>query len=107
MSLNQIPIFQKIRTGITLVDRVIEKLYETLSALTGQEIINGQLIGPVALVSGDNKVNHQLGRAINGYIVVRLSASATIYDKESTNTARSSYMIIHASANATAYFWVF
>lgn len=105
--INVLTLFQKIRTGIEVVDRVIEKLHDTLFSITSRELVGGQLIGPITLINGDTNVPHKLGRAVRGYVVTKLSASVTIYDKESANTQPTIYMVIHSTGAATAYFWVF
>lgn len=107
MALNILTLFQKLRTGNNQLDLIIEKVYNTLQSITNLPLLSGQLIGPITLASGDNEVPHKLGRPANGYILTRVNAAVTLYDKESTNTMRTQFILINSSGTCIAYFWVF
>jgi hypothetical protein len=85
-------------------DQDITDLFTTLKDLP---IINGFLLEEVALISGDTTLDHGLGRELLGWIVVGQSASATIYDKQGTNSDSGRTLILNSSAVATVNLWVF
>ena len=85
-------------------DQDITDLFTTLKDLP---IINGSLLEEVALISGDTTLDHGLGRELLGWIVVGQSASATIYDKQGTNSDSGRTLILNSSAVATVNLWVF
>lgn len=66
----------------------------------------------IPLTAGDNTINHGLGRALIGWIVVHTSAASTIYDKQATNIVNGKSqaaltLVLNASANTTVYLYVF
>lgn len=54
----------------------------------------------VSLVAGSNTIPHTLNRNLQGWYIVRIRSSATIYDTQDTNPAPSQTLILVASANA-------
>lgn len=97
----------------------LNNLLRTNALISGSLLTNSSsLVGNAAntdgipLVAGDNTINHGLGRALIGWIVVRSSAAATIYDKQSTNIVNGQSqagltLILNASAPTTVYLYVF
>lgn len=65
------------------------------------------LLRAVTLTSGSNTINHQLGRVLQGYIVVLNSASATFFDGQTTNPSPERTLILNASAPTTVSILVF
>lgn len=61
----------------------------------------------VVLASGDNVVNHLLGRNLQGWSIVRKNAAADIYDKQSTNQTPGLTLVLNASAAVTVSIEVF
>lgn len=65
------------------------------------------LLKSVALVTGDNTINHLLGRKLQGWKVVRQRSSATLYDKQDANQMPNLTLVLNASANVTVDLEVF
>ena len=79
----------------------------TLDDVLKCPLINGNLIEGVALVVGVNTIDHQLGRILRGYIVVRSSAASTFSDGQATNSRPDIQLILSSSAASTVSIWVF
>jgi hypothetical protein len=58
---------------------------------------NSLLLKNISLASGDNTINHKLGRNLQGWKVVRQRASATIYDKQDSNPMQNLTLVLNAS----------
>lgn len=56
------------------------------------------LLKNVSLVAGYNTISHRLGRKLEGWILTRLRASATIYDDQDNNPNPQLTLILIASA---------
>lgn len=77
-------------------------------SVTDSDITDGVLIKDVKLKSGqDNTVGHSLGRPMVGYIPVRLSADATVFDASGAGGNLSREFKVRCSADVTVTFWVF
>ena len=72
-----------------------------------EAFLNGQLLTKVALVTGSNTISHKLGRPLQGWVPVRIRASATFYDTQDTNTTPEITLQLHSSANVTVDLYVF
>jgi hypothetical protein len=68
---------------------------------------NALLHKNLTLTSGDNVINHKLGRKLQGWRVVRLRSAATFYDKQDTNSMPDKTLVLNASANAVIDLEVF
>lgn len=100
--------YVKIRTNDEDLATVQERVDDTFRPILNKDLLDGRLIKSVSLVSGStNNVEHGLSRAVNGYIVVKKSATATIWDDELTNTTPISFLQLRTSANVIVDLWVF
>ena len=78
------------------VSRVFQSLYAN-PLLNNPVIVKGLLFS-----SGtDLLVNHKLGRAVTGYIVINSNAAVNIYQSATLNRAPTTGIILKSNANAT------
>lgn len=89
------------------LQQVQTKWKSQLDPVVGNPLLAGQLLSNLSLLSGNNVINHGLGRNLQGYWVVLNSASATFYDKQSTNNMPQLTLELVASAPTTISLWVF
>lgn len=89
------------------LNRAQDGLLPTVSALSGVQISDGVLLEEVVLASGANIVPHKLGRILQGWIPVRVRASATLYDTQDANNTPDQTLLLTASALVTVDLWVF
>ena len=95
--------FRRTQTPEKPIRLLQDAVEATLRSVTGRPIIDGGLLLDIELASGDNAVDHKLGRLLRGYIVVKRSAACDIYNKDiDTRT-----LILNSSAAVTVTLWVF
>lgn len=92
-------------------NRVLNEFQDSVKTFTDQiggiAFLDGRLLDAEDLVSGDNTIEHGLGRKLNGWLIMRQNAAATFYDKQDTNTLDDRTLILNASAAVTVALWVF
>lgn len=79
----------------------------TLNPVLANPAVLGILLPPQTLASGDNTINHTLGRKLQGYVVVLNSAATTFYDKQATNPRPQLTLVLNASGATTVSLYVF
>ena len=81
------------------------------NALVNNGFLQGQIPSDknlgIALINGTTIINHKLGRALQGWIVVRNNAAATIYDAQATNLTPELTLVLVSSAACTVSLVVF
>ena len=96
---------------LNIQDRIINQLQDNivqkLNNVLGLPLLQGDFLDDVVLVSGDNTINHMLGRELLGWIITLQSAAASIYDKQSSNTTPETTLVLNSSAGATVSIYVF
>lgn len=70
-------------------------------------LMQGRLLKSVSLASGDNIVNHLLGRKLQGWFIVRQRAAGTVYDKQDTNQIPNLTLLLNASTALVVDLFVF
>lgn len=99
-----LPIFQTQSKDLSLLQT---SWAQQLNPVIQLPINNGVLLKNVTLASGDNAVNHLLGRKPQGWFVVRLRALATIYDKQDSNQHPELTLTLNASSAVVIDLFVF
>lgn len=89
------------------LDQVQSNVAEILEPISAVPLTRGFILSGVVLASGDNHVNHKLGRALTGWFVVRKRAAADIYDKQDVNSSPALDLVLHATAAVTVDLFVF
>lgn len=97
--------FDRIQTEDALLNRIQDRLKSVINAIVGKPLIDGLLLEDVALAAiATNQVPHKLGRLPRGWIVVKRSSGAVIYDNVA---ADDKFLTLNSSAAATVTLWVF
>ena len=78
-----------------------------LNPVLANPLVGGQLLEGIKLASGDNTIDHKLGRKLQGYFVVLNSAATTFYDKQATNPRPQLTLVLNASGATTVSLYVF
>jgi hypothetical protein len=78
-----------------------------LNPIIAQPLNNGLLLQQVGLLIGSNMVNHRLGRKLQGWILTRVRAPATIYDLQDTNQQNTLTLILVSNAIVMVDLFVF
>lgn len=79
-----------------------------LNPVLSAPLVNGRIIASVALTTGSNTIDHGLGRAPLGWLVIRQrDAYSEIYDTQDENPIPSSTLLLNSSADVTVDLFVF
>jgi len=93
---------------INSADMQMQTLWASqLNPLLTNPALQGNILKSVVLASGDNTINHKLGRKLQGWIIVRQRASASMYDKQDSNARPELTLVLNASAAVTVDIYVF
>lgn len=104
MSSSSLLRFLELQSDDPALARVVGRVKEIFRALFQKQIIDGQILSSISLLSASpNRIPHKLGRKVNGYIIVRSSALSTFSDSGSDE----SFLTLNCSANTTVDIWVF
>jgi hypothetical protein len=79
---------------------------QAINPVLSNPIVNGVLVHGIALASGDNTINHKLGRKPQGYVITDMfGAYAQVYRK--TSNYPDLTLVLNASAPTTVSLYVF
>jgi hypothetical protein len=101
------PKLQRIQTGDRVLNMIQDNVSNILDPYSSKEILQGQILTNIVLVSGSNRVAHKLGRKLLGWFIVRQRASASIYDTQDSNPDPILFLTLTSSANVTVDIYVF
>lgn len=103
-----IPALRKVRTTIEDLRIFQDAVGLVLQSVVTRPILDGVMIEEISLVGTvPQAIDHKLGRKVRGWIVVRKSATADIWDLQDTNVTPTRSLILEASADVTISVWVF
>jgi len=97
--------FKELRVKDPVVERVQSNISTAFNPLTDIPLLNGRLIEDVALTTSETKVEHKLGRAYRGWIIVDKNAAQDVYVSSETLTQR--FLSLTAAGTVTVSLWVF
>ena len=81
---------------------------QAINPTINSEINNGLILKDIVLKTGDNVINHKLGRDLQGWIVVRMQDSfVQLYDKQNANQMSSLTLVLNSSGNGKIDLLVF
>ena len=88
--------------------KIQERLGRSINPVVNKAIIDGELLEDLDITTGQaNLVNHRLDRPLVGWIAVRKSANAVLWDEQATNEDDRRTLDLRSSANVTVSLWVF
>ena len=98
--------FRKLNFDDRSVSKFQENVGEALRPLTNCPLVGGHIIGPLNFVSGTaTKVNHLLGRTVQGFVCIDKSYLADFFS--TTSLSPELPIVLTSDSNVTASFWVF
>lgn len=89
--------FKRLNLPDSDLNRVQDNVEEVLKSLR-TPFTDSILLKEVSLLTGDNFIPHQLGRALQGWVMVGRSSAALVFDKQITNVLKNKFLILNASA---------
>lgn len=99
-----LPIFQTDSKDISLLQT---NWAQQLNPLLSNPVSSGLILKKVSLTSGDNIINHLLGRKLQGWFIVRKRAGGNFYDKQDTNMYPDIQLILNSDASVSVDIYVF
>lgn len=78
-----------------------------INPLLGNPVANGIILKNVALINGTTVVNHLLGRRLQGWVVTRQRAAASIYDLQDQNQMQNLTLVLSSSASVVVDIYVY
>lgn len=78
-----------------------------LDPVLAQPQNQGLLIRKVGLINGHTVINHMLDRKLQGWILVRQRAQASIYDAQDSNQTPQQTLILISDQAVVVDVWVF
>lgn len=100
-----LPIFQTKDQSLSLLQT---RWASQLNPLLSSPLLKGRVLSAVALLAGDNTIDHGLGAPLQGWIVIRqYNAYAGLYDKQSSNNMPELTLILNSTGSTTVDLYVF
>lgn len=78
-----------------------------LNPLIGNPSLATRILPNQPLINGSNVINHGLGKALTGWRIVRLRASASVFDTQDSNPKPELTLLLTSSAAVVADIEVF
>lgn len=85
-------------------DKAQDRWATEINPVIQNQLVNGLLILSIPLINGVTVVNHKLGRQMQGWAIVDINASASVYRSQPFNDKT---LTLTSNAAATANLWVF
>lgn len=101
-----LPRFAKIQSEDETLNRVQDNAKKTLDALSDVLFMSGALLTVTLTGGAFTPVPHGLGRPVLGYLVLRRSANAVLWDR-ADSTDSHAFLYLQPSATVTVTLWVF
>lgn len=99
-----LPQYQTDDTSFTLMQN---QWSTQINPLLRNPSLQSVLLKNITLVTGSNQVNHLLGRKLQGWRIVRLRASAAIYDTQDSNPIQDKTLLLVSDAGVNVDIEVF
>ena len=97
--------FKSISTKSGELDRTQSNIKLFSDNIVNIPILNGRLIEDVVLSSSETNINHKLGRAYRGWIIVNKNAQQDVW--VSSTTLNERFLNLTAAGTVTVSLWVF
>jgi hypothetical protein len=89
------------------VSRFQQTVVERVNTISGIAFLDGAMLQSVSLKVGDNQIPHKLGRAYNGYEILRMRKAASAIFDNSDDASMTKYLTLNSSVACTVDVWVF
>lgn len=97
--------FKKALTNNAEINRIQLNIAEFVSPLTSNPMLDGRLIENVVLGTTETLIEHKLGRAYQGWIIVNKNAAQDVY--VSSTSLPKKHLALTAGGTVTVSIWVF
>lgn len=87
------------------VERLQDTIENVVNGLSASPIVSGQLLKDIEVTTSAKRIEHKLGRAPLGFIVVKINANSVVFEQPETRP--DLFLNLEASAAAKVSLWVF
>lgn len=90
------------------LSRIQGNVENALDAILSNHLLDSRILTGIVMTAGvDKAINHGLGRKLEGWIVIGVSADTRIFDKQTTNAQPTATLILNSVNTATVNLLVF
>lgn len=89
------------------INQLQQNISQAINPVIQNPIISGNILVQQQLQPGINQVDHQLGRKLQGWFLVRKRASSDIYDIQDSNRTPAATLALQASLAVSVDIYVF
>lgn len=97
---------QKLPQQLTVQD-LQNKWASIIDPVTTNPVNNSLILKNISLTTGNNTINHKLGRKLQGWNIIRKRAAAEIYDAQDSNQMPALTLVLVSDADVTIDLTVF
>lgn len=97
----------RVQTDNREINQLQSNFAAVLDPIASRPITQGAILKGVVLAAGTTGVSHGLGKAPQGWIVIRQRAAASIYDTQDTNSIPGLTLDLVSSAAVIVDLYVF
>jgi hypothetical protein len=98
---------KRLNTNDRIINQIQDNISDVVDHFGEQDLVYGQRLENVVLVTGSNNVPHKLSRKLLGWFVIRQRGAASIYDLQDSNPNPATFLRLQASAGVTVDLFVF
>lgn len=99
--------FPKLNVDDRKLSMIQDNLANAIDPLLALPLSTSNLLEDVDLVSGNNTINHGLGRKLVGWFLTRKGANQDVYDSQSSNLLADKTLILVSTGTVTISLIVF
>ena len=99
--------FKKVKLDTNALTQLQNNVAGFTSQLVNNPILSGKLLTDIEVINGVTSISHGLGRAPQGYFVVRSTAQVSVWDVAANQTTPKATLELSASATATISIYIF
>jgi hypothetical protein len=88
--------FPKVQTDDRKLNLIQDAIVDAVNPLLVLPLSNSIYLQGIVLASGNNLINHGLGRELQGYIVTKKDADQSIYDNQQGNNLPDKTLLLVA-----------
>lgn len=89
------------------IDLMQQRWASQLNPILANLLVQGRLLEDVTLMTGNNVVNHLLGRDLIGWFITRKNDAANIYDTQNINQMPDLTLNLVSDMSVRVSLWVF
>jgi hypothetical protein len=102
-----LPKFKTFNSANIELNRLQDNVADGFNGVLSASILDFNIVQSQDLAVGDNVVNHKLGRAPLGWIIIRKRGPGNFYDKQDTNTIPNKTIVINSDSAVTVDIYFF